>query len=125
MAGGLGARDRRDGCGVLRVDMTSATVAETVVHARGAILVRARVHGRRAGKWMPAERAAGARHLVEKRRSAQRRHRIPPLPGTLERIAARIDFSTDVARLSGHPDFVLDPVVIRLQFLEAEWPVLD
>src|SRR6185295_20333066 len=76
-------------------------------------------------KRTPAERLRRRRHLVEELVAAQRRHRIATLARTFERIAARIDLAVDVAGLTRHADFVLDLVVVRLELVEAERPVLD
>src|SRR5580704_6526920 len=73
---------------------------------------------------MPPEGARGPRHLLDERIPPQRRHRVAALARTLEDVALRIDLPVDVARLARHADLVLDPVVVRLELLETERPVL-
>src|SRR5262245_33039929 len=74
---------------------------------------------------MPAERPRRRRHAVEELVAAQRRHWIWTLAQTFEGIALGIDLAVDVAGLPRHADFVLDLVVVRLELVEAERPVLD
>src|SRR5205809_6468113 len=73
---------------------------------------------------MPSERARRRGRLLDVLGPAQRRHRIRALPRTFERIAPRIDLARDVPGLTRHADFVLDRVVVRLELLEPERPVL-
>ena len=72
----------------------------------------------------PSDRA-GPGHLVVERRPAQRRHRVLALARRLESVAARIDLPVDVARLPRDADLVLDLLVVRLELVVAERPVLD
>ena len=77
------------------------------------------------GERMPAERPSGRSHLVVERRPPQRRHRVLPLARSLEPVAARIDLPVDVASLSRDADLVLDLLVVRLELVVAEGPILD
>ena len=104
--------------------MAPAPVAEAVVAARRAVLVADGVHRRRAGERMPAEPARRPGHLLDEAGPAQRRHRVGAAPRSLEDVAAFVDHAADVAGLPGDPDRVLDPVVVLLQRVEAERPVL-
>src|SRR5438093_5007440 len=74
---------------------------------------------------MPSERARRGRHILQELGAAQRRHWIAALARTFERVAVRIDRPADVARLSGYADFMLDAVVVRLELVETERPILD
>ena len=124
-AGLLGARNGRHVGTVLRVDMTAAPVAEAVVHARRAILKTLRIDGGWPGERMPAQLARGRRHAVEESGAAQWRHRIVTRAGGLENIAPGIQRAKHIAHLAGHADFPLDAVVVGLEFVVAERPVLD
>jgi hypothetical protein len=74
---------------------------------------------------MPAERPRRVRHHVGESRAAQRRHRVFTLPRTLEDVAAPIDAASEVAGLARHADLAFHRVVVRLELLQAERPVLD
>ena len=54
----------------------------------------------------------------------QRRHRIGARAGALEDVAALVDGAADIAGLAGDADLVLDLVVVGLELLEPERPVL-
>src|SRR5439155_27174394 len=110
---------------VFRVDMTAASVAEPVVHTARSILVRAGVDRRGPRKRMPAERARGVPHLLEEPRPPKRRHRVVALAWTFEDIAGAIDLSADVARLARDADLVFHLVVVGLEIVVPERPVLD
>ena len=77
------------------------------------------------GNGCQSSRRAGAGHELRELRAAQRRHRIRALARAFEDVPARIDGAFDVAGLARHADRVLDLVVVRLELLEAERPVLD
>ena len=104
--------------------MAAAAVAEAVILAARALVIGRRVDRRRAREGVPAELARGARHAFGEFGAAQRRHRIAALARPLEDVAARIDDAVDVAGLAGHADLVLDLVVIGLELLEPERPIL-
>ena len=74
---------------------------------------------------MPAKRARRRRHEVRETGAAQRRHRILATSRSLEDIPASIDRAVDIACSAGHTDLKFDFVVIRLEFLVSERPVLD
>ena len=95
----LSARNRGHGRRVLRVHVTAAGVAEAVIHAARAVLIRLGVDPRRAGKRMPAERARRARHLVEKSGPSECRHRILAPARPFKWIATGVDAPADVASL--------------------------
>ena len=124
-SGLLGARDRRDGGRVLRVQVAAAAVAEAVIGTRRAVLVTDRVHRRGSGKRVPADSARRLGHLLDEAGPAQRGHRIRPAPRSLEDVAPLVDLAADVAGLPGDAYRVLDPVVVVLEIVEAEGPVLD
>src|SRR5882672_12192851 len=74
---------------------------------------------------MPTEPPRGVRHRVDELRAAQRRHRIAARTRPLEDVAARIDDAADVARLARYAERVLHLVVVGLELVQAERPVLD
>jgi hypothetical protein len=57
--------------------------------------------------------------------AVQRRHRIFARPRSFEDVAALVDRAFDIAGLAGDADLMLDLVVVGLELLEPEWPVLD
>ncbi len=125
LPGFLRARNGRHVRAVLGVDVAAALVAEAVIHARGAILIGARVDRGGPGKRVPAEAARRRGHQIDEAGAAQRRHRVRPLARTFEDVAARIDRALDVAGLARDADFVFHLVVVRLELVEAERPVFD
>src|SRR5262252_11082017 len=64
-------------------------------------------------------------HHLGEAGSPERRHRIVAFPRTLEDIPAPVQSSIDVARFTRDSNFTLHVVVIRLEFLVAERPILD
>jgi hypothetical protein len=74
---------------------------------------------------MQANPLCGGSHHGREFGSSKWRHRIVPRPSALKYVAAWIEFALNVARLTGHADFVFYLVVIWFQFLQAERPVLD
>ena len=72
----------------------------------------------------PSVRRGGGHHVGEPR-AAQRRHRDTRVARPFEDVAAAIDRAVDVAGLARDADLVLDLVVVRLEFVETERPVLD
>ena len=120
----LRARDRRDRGRVLGVDVAAAAVAEAVVLAGCALVVAFAVDSGRTGERMPAESPRGAGHELREAGTAQRRHRVGAAPRALEDVAALVDHAADVAGLPGDADGVLHMVVVRLELVEPERPVL-
>src|SRR4029077_3110772 len=51
--------------------------------------------------------------------------RVIPRARPLENVAALVDRAFDIAGLAGNADLMLDFVIVRLELLEPEWPVLD
>ena len=96
-----------------------------VVHAAGASLIRHRVDSGRSRERLPAQRAGRVGHPVQKTGPAQRRHRIVACSRSLEGIAASAFLPLHVPGLPGDADLVFDPVVVRLEFVVPEGPVLD
>src|SRR5215469_3376872 len=76
-------------------------------------------------KRFPAELLCGFGHMIREPAAAQRRHRVFALPGRLKNVAARIDFASQIAGLAADADFVLHDVIIRLEVLITERPVLE
>ena len=85
LPGFLRARNGRHARAVLGVDVAAALVAEAVIHARGAVLIRARVDRGGPGKRVPAEAARRGGHQIDEAGAAQRRHRVRPLRAALRR----------------------------------------
>ena len=77
------------------------------------------------GNGCQPQRARGRGHQIDEAGASKRRHRILALTRPLEDVAAAIDRALDVAGLSRDAELVLDLVVVRLQFVETERPVLD
>src|ERR1700730_5931401 len=74
---------------------------------------------------MPAERPRGSGHQIDEPCAAKRRHRIVSTARPLEDVAAWIELPVDVPGGTRHADFVLDLVVVALELIEAEGPVID
>ena len=74
---------------------------------------------------MPAEPAGRGGHHVREARAAQGRHRIRPRARALEDVAPFVYRAAHVPGLAGYADFHLHLVVVGLQFVVAERPVLD
>jgi hypothetical protein len=74
---------------------------------------------------MPAERPRRGRHEVGETRAAERGHRKFAPPRRFEDIAASIDGPVHVARRTRYTDLDFDLVVVGLELLVAERPVLD
>src|SRR6202034_3403473 len=89
------------------------------------ILVSRGIHGRRTRERVPAEGARGRGHQVDEPRAAKRRHWIAAPARPLEDVPPRIDLPVDVPGGAGHADFVLDLVVVALELVDPERPVLD
>src|SRR5262249_57044970 len=78
----------------------------------------------RAGEGMPAELARGRRHVLGEFAAGERRHGIIARARPLEDVTALVDCAVDVAGLAGDANLVLDLVVIGLELLEPERPIL-
>src|SRR2546421_12475320 len=74
---------------------------------------------------MKPERFRAPRHLLDELGPAERRHRMAAPGRRFERVAARTDPAVDVARLTRDADFVLDFVIVGLELVVIERPVLD
>src|SRR5258708_1739284 len=72
---------------------------------------------------MQAPRRFG--HVVSKAATSQGRHRIFSLPGAFENVAAVIYCSTKVSSLSRDADRILNLIVIRLEVVVGDRPVLQ
>ena len=105
--------------------MASAAVAEAVVRAGGSTLVAHGGHRRGSRERVPPERPGGAGHHVGEAGAVQRRHRVGARARAFEDVAAAVDRALDVAGLARDANLHFHLVVVRLQLLEAERPVLD
>ena len=114
-----------DGGRVLGADVAPAAVAVAVQRAARASAVGLGVDRRGAAKRMPAEFLAGGHHQIGELGVAQRRHGIFALAGAFENVPARIDFPLNIAGLSGNADLVFDQVVVGLEFVVGEGPILE
>src|SRR5689334_11735191 len=74
---------------------------------------------------LPAERTRGRLHVLEIFSGAERRHGVLALPRTLIHIARGIEDAAKVAGLPANADFEFDGVVVRLELVVADWPILD
>ncbi len=74
---------------------------------------------------MEAELGARRREHVGEAVRRERRVRIGPRPGRLERVAARLDLPAQVACDPRCPDVVLERVVVLLELVVLDGPVLD
>ena len=122
--GGHRFGERADRRRVLGVDVAAAAATVAVVHAARAIVIGQRVDRRRAGEGVPAKPCGRRRHALGEPGAAQRRHRVGALARSLEDVTARIDLAVDVAGLAGNADLVFHLVVVGLEFLKPERPIL-
>ena len=122
---GLRLGDRRDRRRALGVDVATAARAEAVIGAAGPALIGARIHrGRPGNGCQPSFRAASAIISVKPvPRSGGIGYSRARAPSNV--LPRRIDRALDVAGLARHADLELDLVVVRLELLETERPVLD
>ena len=90
----------------------------------GRCVVGFRVDCCRPREGMPAELSCGRGHPIGELGAAQGRHWIRAPARPLEDVAARVDGAIDVAGLARNADLVLDLVIIGLEFVQAERPVL-
>ena len=77
------------------------------------------------GKGVHPSVRAGLRQPLEEGGPAQRRHGILPGTRSLEGVPARIDRPADVPGLARHADFPLHHIVVGLELIVVERPVLD
>src|SRR5262249_45006188 len=125
LAGGDRLRDRAHRGRVLGVDVTATAIAEAVIEAFRAAVIGLRVDRRRARERMPAELARSAGHALGELGAVQWRHRVFACAWPFEDISALVDRAFDVAGLAGDADLILDLVIVRLELLKPERPVLD
>ncbi len=120
----LGLRDRRDRGRALGANVAAAATAEAVVDAGRSVAVGPRVDRRRPRERMPPEPSRRPGHELGEPGAPQRRHGVVATARPLENVAARVDLAADVPRLTRHTDRLFHPVVVRLELLEAERPIL-
>ena len=111
--------------GILGPDLASAAIAIAVIRASRPPAIRLRIDRRGRVKRLPAERQRGLVHVIQIIASAQRRHRIFALPRTFVNVARRIQLALNVARLARNAHFVLHDVVVRLQLVVTDGPILE
>src|SRR5262249_27863450 len=116
--------NRAHGVRVLGVDVAAAAVAEAVVETGRAVIVVLRIDRGWAGERGPAEPARGHRHALGEFAAGERRHGIVACARSFEDVAALVDRAVDVPGLAGDANLVLDLVVIGLELLEPERPIL-
>ena len=114
----------------LRVDLASEARAEAAVETAAPLVAegigeRLREDARRLRERVQAEVLARLGEHLAVRRHVQGGVRVRPAARALERVAARDDLPVQVARLAGGADVVLERVVVRLELVVGDAPVLD
>ena len=125
-----GDRDHRHVGAALGIRLAAEALAIAAILASAELrTVRIRIGARRVGgrsreRMIAVVLCRGGEHLARQDRR-QRRQRIFARAGRLKRVAARLDLPADVAGLAGNRRRVFEPVVIRLQLVVGDAPVLD
>lgn len=114
----------------LRVDLAPEAGAEPAVETGGAVVpegIRPRARKDAGGlrERVVAERPGGLAEQIGVRVRRQRRVRVRAGAWPLERIATREDVAVEVPGLARCADVVLERVVVRLQLVVRDPPVLD
>src|SRR5690606_20589864 len=104
--------------------MTSAPITETVIEAPRSLSINFRIDCRWGLKRCPIELLSCFRHHLRERRSTQTRHRISPLSWPLKRIPIWLNYAVYVSCISRNSESILNAIVVGLQILVAQWPVL-
>ncbi len=74
---------------------------------------------------MPAQLPGDLGHVIRERGAAQGRHGIIPLSRRFKNVACRIELPLNVPGLAGDADFLFHDVVIRLQIVVGDGPILQ
>ena len=79
----------------------------------------------RSGKRMPPKLPRRVGHHLREPVAPQRRHGVFALPRSLEDVAARVNPAVEISGFARYAELVLDLVVVRLELVEAERPILN
>src|SRR5262249_54109880 len=123
-------RNHRDMRAAFGVGLAAEALAEAAILAGAefravGIGVGARRVGCRAREWMVAEALCGRSEHLARQDRRERRQRILVGARRLERIAARLHLAADVSRLAGNRRRAFEPLVIWLELVVGDAPVLD